>query len=256
MARKVYCENARCKNLGKNDACSATVRIGPSGRCESFTKGFNHYVFLVWDALEKSNYIDFIDINRNPDLRIGIYYVCKLFHVIFSEMEWGTCRMLTFHKEEKGPALRREEIVALGLDEAEFDTLYKEFMAGRLPGPQRPVPEPEKTSQPFGWLSPMGDFLESDFGTHEEEARRIINAAGFQEECLAWKREDSGRLCRDFLENVKGYVLIHNPSGNGGYIVSATKQLTKNQREFLYDYFMEIGDRFKAEQYLEEKSVG
>ena len=56
----------------------------------------------------------------------------------------------------------------------------------------------------------------------------------------------------DFLSSEKGYCLIHNPFGDGGYIVTNTKPLTKKQREFLYAYFMDKGDRFKAEQFLEE----
>ena len=60
------------------------------------------------------------------------------------------------------------------------------------------------------------------------------------------------RLYRDFLAEVKGYCLIHNPSGTGGYIVTNIKELTKKQRGFLYDYFTDMGDRFKAEQFLGE----
>ena len=55
---------------------------------------------------------------------------------------------------------------------------------------------------------------------------------------------------RDFLMERKGYALIHNPSGDGGYVVTSRVKLTKAQREFLYDYFLSMGDRFKAEQYI------
>ena len=60
------------------------------------------------------------------------------------------------------------------------------------------------------------------------------------------------RLYRDFLTEVKGYCLIHNPSGTGGYIVTNIKELTKKQREFLYDYFMDMGDRLEAEPFWRE----
>ena len=59
-------------------------------------------------------------------------------------------------------------------------------------------------------------------------------------------------MYRQFLAQVKGYCLIHNPSGTGGYIVTYIKELTNKQREFLFDYFMDMGDRFKAEQFWEE----
>ena len=58
-------------------------------------------------------------------------------------------------------------------------------------------------------------------------------------------------LMRDFLSEVKGYCLIHNPSGYTGYIVTNMKNLTKQQKEFLYGYFMDMGDRFKAEQFVD-----
>lgn len=45
--------------------------------------------------------------------------------------------------------------------------------------------------------------------------------------------------------------LIHNPSGYTGYIVTNMKNLTKQQKEFLYGYFMDMGDRFKAEQFVD-----
>ena len=48
-----------------------------------------------------------------------------------------------------------------------------------------------------------------------------------------------------------GRGLIHNPSGYTGYIVTNMKNLTKQQKEFLYGYFMDMGDRFKAEQFVD-----
>ena len=71
-----------------------------------------------------------------------------------------------------------------------------------------------------------------------------------------WVKENGdneiGHLMRDFLSEVKGYCLIHNPTGCGGYIVTNMKSLTKRQKEFLYGYFMDMGDRFKAEQFIKE----
>lgn len=55
---------------------------------------------------------------------------------------------------------------------------------------------------------------------------------------------------KDFLIEVEGYALIHNPSNSGGYVVSHRSILKGKQREFLYDYFYEIGDKWKAEHYL------
>lgn len=107
----------------------------------------------------------------------------------------------------------------------------------------------------FGWLSPTGVFTESPFGTHEESAEQICEEKGFTEEYWNWVKENRGNeinhLMRDFLSEVKGYCLIHNPSGYTGYIVTNMKNLTKQQKEFLYGYFMDMGDRFKAEQFVD-----
>lgn len=59
-------------------------------------------------------------------------------------------------------------------------------------------------------------------------------------------------LYRDFLIHEKGYCLIHNPSSNGGYIVTNHKKLTKAQNEFLFGYFMDLGYALKAERFIEK----
>ena len=104
-------------------------------------------------------------------------------------------------------------------------------------------------------MSPTGVFTESPFGTHEETAEQICEEKGFTEEYWNWVKENRGNeinhLMRDFLSEVKGYCLIHNPSGYTGYIVTNMKNLTKQQKEFLYGYFMDMGDRFKAEQFVD-----
>ena len=72
---------------------------------------------------------------------------------------------------------------------------------------------------------------------------------------FSWRDKKEGDLClfSDFLAEVKGYCLIHNPAGVGGYLVTQVKPLTKQQREFLYGYFMDKGDRYMAEQYWNDQ---
>lgn len=83
----------------------------------------------------------------------------------------------------------------------------------------------------------------------------ICEKNGFTEEYWEWVKEtgdnEIGHLMRDFIAEVKGYCLIRNPTGCGGYIVTNMRNLTKKQKEFLYGYFMDMGDRFKAEQFIE-----
>lgn len=248
MARKVYCENTECKHHCKDNMCDTVVKIGSSGRCCSFKKGFAYYFHLVWDALGNSNYIDMI--KMNDDLRIGLFYVMSVYHLGIAETEWGFCRMLALKDGEDGKPMGYEDIIKKGMDHDAFDRLYQEFEKGKLP--KIKVEQPKKESQPFGWLSPTGIFEEGDFGEHEEVAAEIVRKKGWNKEFRCWDEEnDELKLRRDFLADVKGYCLIHNPYGTGGYIVSHTKPLTKKQKEFLYGYFMDLGDRFKAEQYLE-----
>ena len=57
------------------------------------------------------------------------------------------------------------------------------------------------------------------------------------------------------MSEVKGYCLIHNPAMDGGYIVTHIKPHTKKQREFLYNYFAEMGNMARASMYLEEDSL-
>ena len=145
--------------------------------------------------------------------------------------------------------LKTPDIITLPIDEAAVAKIVQELEDGHLANMAANRPQPKKGSQPYGWLSPTGTFTEGDFGEHDATARKIIRKNGFWEEFRRW-RSDRQSTCRDFLSEVKGYCLIHNPSGGGGYVVAYVKPLTRKQRDFLYGYFMEIGDWFKAEQYV------
>lgn len=254
MARKVKCKNTECRHRIGENRCDTTVNIGIGGKCESFEKGIVYYFHLVWEALENKNFIDMVEISRNPDIKIGLYYVMDCYGLGFSEMEWGTCRIITLKDGENGKALKYEEIIERKIDMDKLRKHIENLNNGILPGANIEQKETEKKE--FGWLSPTGEFTESPFGTHEESAEEICERKGFEHEYRIWRKEKLGtgsqRLYRDFLAEVKGYCLIHNPSGSGGYIVTNMRNLTKRQRDFLYGYFMDMGDRFKAEQFLEE----
>lgn len=189
----------------------------------------------------------------------GEYYVMECYGLGFSEMEWGTCRMLLLKDGEEGKPLNYEEIVKREIDMEKFRKHLADFNAGIMPGQgedQSKQRESKVQHKEFGWLSPEGTFTESPFGTHEESAEMICERKGFADEYWKWVKENGdneiGHLMRDFLSEVKGYCLIHNPTGCGGYIVTNMKSLTKRQKEFLYGYFMDMGDRFKAEQFIKE----
>ena len=151
---------------------------------------------------------------------------------------------------ETGQGLMTKDILKREINTEKLMKHIEDFNNGILPNQNREEEKPKKTSQPFGWLSPTGDFTEGDFGEHEAVAREIIKQKGFRDEY--YKSYGHDMTQRDFLSDIKGYALIHNPSGFGGYIVSHTKPLTKKQKEFLYGYFMDLGDKWKAERYLED----
>lgn len=243
--RKINCENTSCKHNKTGGVCGKnSIKISYGARCSSFEKGVVYYFRLVWDKLEHTNMIPVNDLT--DDLRIGIHFVMRAFHVGFSEIEWGTWRMIVLQKEEGGEPLKTNDIIEMEIDSEEFNKILEEVESCKLP--EIVKKEPKIKAQPFGWLSPTGEFTEGDYGDHEAVAEEIINKKGFRSE---W-RESIHTLARDFLSGVKGYCLIHNPSMDGGYIVTNAKQLTKAQREFLYQYFIDLGDRFKAELYLQE----
>ena len=247
MAQKTVCSNLGCKHHQKGNLCGTTAEIGGGGKCQSFEKGLTYYVGLVWAALENKNFIDAMELNT--DLKIGLYCVMTVYHLGFSTMEWGTCRMYALRAGEDGPMLKASDIVVMPVDEDAVAKTVQELENGHLINMTANRSQPAKSSQPYGWLSPTGIFTEGDFGEHDATARKIIRRNGFWEEFCRWRSERQG-TCRDFLSEVKGYCLIHNPSGAGGYVVSNVKPVTRKQRDFLYTYFMEIGDRFKAEQYI------
>lgn len=248
------CDNICCKNCGDGGECLSEPAIGANGRCTAFERGFYGYIGLVFEALKSKNYIDAIEMN--DDLRLGMFYVMSCYHIGFSEMKWGLCRMFLLQESEDSKSLNYEALRKLPFDEEAARRLKADFDAGIIPGRgdhHEKHHEPgEKSGLDFGWLSPAGDYTESPFGSHEESAYSICEERGWLKERYSWgDTPGASGLARDFLVEVKGYCLIHNPAGIGGYIVTSSKALTKRQREFLYEFFLDKGDRFKAEQYLE-----
>lgn len=247
------CNNVFCKYHNSENPYCPLMNIASHGHCENFEKGFAHYISLVGGAMGVSNFIDYVCLT--DDVRLGLYYAMEVYGLKFKDNEWGYSRFITLHKEADNKALNFDEIVNLPVNVERWNELYRDYMRGKIPhGEKLKREEPVKDSQPFGWLSPSGEFIEGDFGEHEEVAFNIIESKGWEDAFLKWK-VDSDRpigLARDYICEEKGWCLIHNPSGYGGYIVTNMKPLTKKQKDFLFNYFMEIGDMLKAERYLDD----
>ena len=256
----VKCTNGECKFNNHDGKCTkSTIELGYNG-CKSFEKNMFYYIYLVWDELDKTNMI--LPFRLTPDLRIGLYYVMELYGLQFKSNTWGNDSFITLHKDgvKDGAALNYEDITSIDMDMEKFRYHLEKFNQGILPpydedkkeSKEIETIEPKVDSQPFGWLSPTGEFTESDWGTHEEAAQEIIKEKLFEDEYEKWISETDFRLYRDFLIYEKGYVLIHNPSLFGAYKVTYVKDLNKKKKDFLYGYFYDMGDKWNAEKYFND----
>lgn len=103
----------------------------------------------------------------------------------------------------------------------------------------------EHTTGDYGWLEPNGTFHEVEWGEHQDWANRYVEEH-FPDQC-----EDiveSG----DWLTD-RGWVLIHNPSQGIAFATgSLVRDMTKAQKEFLYDYYTERDCKREANKVWKE----
>jgi len=246
---RVKCNATSCIHYcsGKKCGYKGTIEVYIDG-CGKYEKGVIGYIHDVWETLGNSNMIPMNKLTDN--VRIGIYYVMKIYHIGFYECEYGMWEYITLGNEEKH-AMTKDEITALKFDMNELQKLIEDFNENGVPKLNKVEVKVEE--QPFGWLSPAGDFTEGAWGSHERLAEKIISNKGWLIEYDEWCEisELETFLAGDFLSEEKGYALIHDPS-NMSYIVTHIKPLTKKQKDFLYGYFLDMGMTRKAEKYLED----
>ena len=259
--QKVKCENKNCKFNNYEGKCNKkNITISYKG-CDSFEKNLSYYINLVWEKLETTNMIFLFELDN--DLRIGLYYVMEIYGLNYRNNTWGNDSFITLHRDDvkNGTALSYTDIISIEKDEDKFFYHYEKFMNGELPPYEDDDKketkvnkvEPKVQCQPYGWLSPTGKFIEADWGDHEQAAVDIVKKNKFFMEYNDWSHgKEYNCYCSDFLVNKKGYALIHNPSLSGGYKVTHLKELTKKQKDFLYGYFIDMGDTLSAERYLNE----
>ena len=96
----------------------------------------------------------------------------------------------------------------------------------------------------LGWLSPLGDFHETNWGKHGEEAESILQEIGLYSSFSGQTVLGAG----DYLSG-RGYLLLHNPSKTQ-LMVTHLCPLSQKQKEFLYGYFYDLGRKTEAEKYL------
>lgn len=94
----------------------------------------------------------------------------------------------------------------------------------------------------YGWLEPDGTFHDVPWGNHASFAREYCQEH-FPLEHEYW-HDDSDKIIRlrnpdEILIDKLGWVLIHSPGqGKPFHESSETKNLTKAQVNFLYDFYM------------------
>lgn len=109
----------------------------------------------------------------------------------------------------------------------------------------RMMDEKEYTTGDFGWLEPNGTFHEVEWGEHQDWANKYVeeNYPDQSEDIF-----DAG----GWLAN-RGWVLLHNPSQGIAFATgSLVRDMTKAQKEFLYDYYTERDCKKEANEVWKE----
>ena len=255
---RFHCDNRLCKynesywQCNKSTRCLAPevhISVGYISKrfqlptiCSSFKPNLQYYLVLACMALEKTNIIFLNELS--DDLRIGLYAVAEIYGLkvcmyesrgFMSLIDPVTDKHLSWSDiEQMRPNSERHVELAAMVDPLDLEEN----------GLEEQVKE-----RTYGWLSPRGDFIESPWGTHDDTAHEIIDKSPALTE--AFESIDNDLGARDFLV-ASGYCLIHDPS-NLSYIVQEPerKNVTKAQKEFLFDYFTDVGLKDIAYQYMD-----
>ena len=220
-------------------------------------KDFNRFITRPLNKMGASNILPILDVDN--EMRLAIYYLMEIYGLGFHHCVHGSWEWLMLSKGDKSKRLSGDDVFELTPDVEKYKKHKRDFENGIYPPEFIAMLQQNNNTKEeefeykgkFGWLSPLGKFLESEYGTHEGAAFEIIQKNGWVED---YEKRDYEilNLARDYLCAVKGYVLIHNPSMDGGYIVTNMKPLTKKQKEFLYDYFIALGNSARAYHYMED----
>ena len=159
---------------------------------------------------------------------------------------WGDWDMLFFEKNGKrldstDYAEMRKQI------DVEIDTLKQQEVK------QSPKQETKLKYFDYGWLSPDGEFYPSEWGTHQTKATEILDEMNWASEAWKMQKSEERLTDADYLSKYKNFVLIHSVSQGIPYpTILEGKRLTKKQREFLYDFYMERNYVSLAYKYFNE----
>ena len=261
----LICNNRNCKYLNKDkkrNNCLFNCPTITNKGCISFKKDVLYYTDLGWKVLNKnSNMITSFDI-ADKDTKIGLYFLMKLFNVAFSNSSYGDWTWFSVIDPDTNKNLTSEEIANRPINEEFLVEIFNTFREDKEEeyidnlinrhnsNKSKESETKNEIKEPvFGWLSPSGDFFVGEFGTHEKIAHEIIKNK-FEDE---FKESNYFPHAGDFLVQEKKYVLIDRPSGPLGAIQVSYNEYfdyTSEQKKFLFDYFMNIGDKNRAYNYV------
>lgn len=106
----------------------------------------------------------------------------------------------------------------------------------------------------YGWLSPSGIFYPVEWGKHEEWAMKyLMEHYPYAENKDIYKRKQEHLRNGDVLVYSLHWVLLHNPAqGVATPLYDHTRRLTKQQKSFLYDYYIKRNEHDRANQIWSE----
>lgn len=101
---------------------------------------------------------------------------------------------------------------------------------------------------PYGFISPNGRYHSVEWGEHTEFAYRYIDNNGLESEFYKWWKEttDCSGSPTDYLVYGCGWLLLHSPGYGLPYLTSSKKEMTKEQRETLFDYYVQLDMKKEA----------
>lgn len=109
------------------------------------------------------------------------------------------------------------------------------------------------TTEDYGWLEPDGTFHEVEWGLHQQWASDYLNENYPYKDNrdLHWRVDENGKkhhMCDgDVLIYKLHWILLDSPCQGLAYpTTDPAREMTKAQKEFLYDYYMERGRNKEA----------
>ena len=209
----------------------------------------------AFDMLKASPMIPSIELTDR--IKYGLYAIMKGYGLQFKAFERADWQWVELCDGENGNGLMAEEIKARDFDKIAFENACADIREMMRQANEKKDAISESIDQngkpQYGWVTPMGEFIISPWGTHETAAERIIDENDWGSDYYEKLNADPSKnpscvSAGDYLTSVKHYILIHAPDQNN--IATMGKFATRRQREFLYDYFERLGDTEKAAEYL------